>query len=96
LSIEKTLVELGGRCVAGDLILNHQVLGSYRNGEFQASLAGIAMVEDAQKVKQAAIIAVAKEMTSDLEIDVSDIRDYTIGGEAEAVVRRGRRRKSEE
>jgi hypothetical protein len=96
LSIEKTLVELGGRCVAGDLILNHQVLGSYRNGQFEASLAGIAMVEDVHKVKQAAILAVAKEMSGDLEIDVSDIRDYAVGGEVEAVVRRGRRRKSEE
>lgn len=92
MSIEQTLVAAGAKCVAGDLILKHDTLGHYRNGEFQPSLSGLALFEDLQKVKQEEILAVAREVVSTTEEQDRPRRgrrvktepsDYAVGGDIE-------------
>ena len=45
MSLEKTLIAAGAHCVAGHLILNHKVLGSYIDGAFVASEHGLEFAE---------------------------------------------------
>lgn len=83
MSIEQTLIDMGADCVCGDLILNRRVVGQYRHGLFEATLDGVAMLEQAGEKKQAEILAVVHEMTAagdsgDIEVDVSDL---VVGGD---------------
>ena len=43
---EKTLIERGAECVAGDLILNRKVVGRYRNGQFILTPEGVEEIEN--------------------------------------------------
>lgn len=42
MGLEKTLLDAGAHCVAGLLVLNHKVMGSYMLGVFVASEHGLA------------------------------------------------------
>lgn len=81
MSIQQTLVAAGAECVGGDLILNREVLAQHRGGVLTLTLAGHAWMEDQAKKNQAAIVAVAKEMSAD-----PDIGDFQL----EPPLRRGR------
>ena len=47
MSLEKTLLDAGAECVAGNLVLKHKVMGSYTDGAFVASEDGLEFAETA-------------------------------------------------
>lgn len=52
-NLEK-LLEKGGQIVGGDLILRHEIMGQFRNGDFFVTEAGLAELEvvDVVEVKE--------------------------------------------
>ena len=51
MSLEKTLLDAGAECVAGNLVLKHKVMGSYTDGAFVASEDGLEFAETAPVAK---------------------------------------------
>ena len=90
LSIEETLRAAGARCVGGDLILRQELVGQYRNGQFSASLAGLAHFEQMQQEHNAAIVAIAREAIDNPDPDIGEISGLELATEP---ARRGRRAK---
>ena len=83
MSLEKTLIAAGADCVAGHLILDRKVMGSYVDGAFVASEDGLDFVEpEAKAAKPAAPVLTFKGKQSkaakhadDSNADQHDLED---------------------
>ncbi len=74
------LLAKGGQIVGGDLILRHQVMGQFRNGDFFVTEAGLAELEvvDVVEVKEIKKPKKAKEDAPDPALSAAAEGDVTI------------------
>ena len=72
MSLEKTIIAAGADCVAGNLILNHKVLGSYIDGAFVASEHGLEFAETVPAATKPAAPAKGKQAKTAKHADESN------------------------
>ena len=60
MSLEKTLKAAGADCVAGHLVLNHKVMGSYIDGAFVATEHGLEFAEPTPVAKPVVAVVAGK------------------------------------
>lgn len=74
---EQKLVDMGAECVCGDLLLDRETVGKYRNGSFMLTEAGLAVLSRTVDVEAAVPVskparkarAAAPEVADKLPVD---------------------------
>lgn len=72
MSVAETLIKAGAHCVGGDLILNNQSLGQFRDGDFHISAEGLMVFEDLQKKHSDSIVQAARDALAE-DLDLGDV-----------------------
>ena len=72
MSLEKTLIAAGAHCVAGHLILERKVMGSYTDGAFVASEDGLEFAETMPAATKPAAHAKGKQAKAAKHADESN------------------------